>query len=105
MSRKLNWEKTRTEVQIAKYNREEYLVNEAKQDYYRLLEKNLWPVKGKHKGKPIISLDTSYLLWISKKFSGEVQTIARNELRKRQLANNENTKQAREKIKALRQNK
>ncbi len=105
MSRKLNWEKTRTEVQIAKYNKEQYQANEAKQDYYRLLEKGLWPIKGKHKGKPIKSLDTSYLQWIAQGFSGEPQTVARNELRKRQLSINEQTKQARERIKALRQTK
>ena len=105
MARRLNWDKTKTEVQIAKYNREQYEANEAKQDYYRLLEKGLWPIKGKHKGKPIKSLDTSYLQWIAEKFSGEPQTVAKNELRKRQFSINEQTKQAREKIKALRQSK
>jgi hypothetical protein len=95
---KMNWEKNRRNHALKEQIVSQAKENSAKADYYYLLEKGLWPVKGIHKGKPIKSLDTSYLEFIAKNFNGEVRELALNELRIRQ-----NT--ARNKIKALRQDK
>lgn len=105
MARKMDWEKARTNKVLADQIRAQAQEADAKADYYRLRDKGLWPVKGKNKGKPISSLDESYLKFIAQKFQGEPQTLALNELRKRKLIQDKQTNQARENIKALRQNK
>jgi hypothetical protein len=94
----LDWEKNRRNRVMKQQIAAQASERSAKSDYYVFLEKGLWPVKGIHKGKPIKSLDTSYLEFIVKNFNGEVKQIALKELNSRQ-----NT--ARNKIKALRQNK
>ncbi len=80
-------------------------------EYIKLLEQDLWPIKGKYRGKPIKSLPTSYFKFIIDKFNpGLIPNLCQQELTRRQdnpswnkpLTGNEKIQATREKIQALR---
>lgn len=97
---KIDWSSDRQRQLKYQIIRENAQKQSEKSDYYMMIKNDLWPVKGKHLGKPIKSLSESYLKFIIKNFdtNSEPRYLALIELEHRQHS-------ARKKIQALRQKK
>lgn len=114
MARRLNWEKNRQEKVLADSIRgswqDQKYDNIVESEFVKLLEKDIWPIKGKYKGTQIKALPTHYLQWIIKNFKiGVIQNVCREEIIRRTgvpetktKADKEKILKARAKIKALR---
>ena len=64
---KLDWTKNRAQ-HILNKSISSQIAENTKSDFSLLLKKGVWPIKGKHQGKRIESLSTSYLSWIKDNF-------------------------------------
>lgn len=84
----LDWNKSNQNKKIQDQKSNNVRYKKEQSDFWVFLEKGLWPVKGKHKGKPIVELNESYLQWIEKNFKGIPKKIASKELERRQKKKN-----------------
>lgn len=75
---KLDWDKNR---QNRILNQQRF--KDSHNDFFRFLNKGIWPVKGKHLGKKITDLDIGYLHWIKKNFNGPLKNTVINEIQRR----------------------
>lgn len=95
---KIDWSADRQRQLKYQIIRENAQSKSEKSDYYMMIKNGLWPVKGKHLGKPISSLPESYLKFIIENFdtNSESRYLALTEFEHRQHL-------VRKKIQALRQ--
>lgn len=80
----LNWGKNRQNKKIQEQLSNDIRRKQERSDFRIFLEKGLWPIKGKHKGKVISDLDENYLKWIRSNLKGIPKKLAAKELRRRQ---------------------
>lgn len=97
---KINWNKDRKNRLVHETIRSSIIDSMGSKTQPDMVRKGLWPINGKHKGKKITSLETSYLEFIKRTFrpTSLAHAVACEELEKRERVR-------KEKIKKLRQNK
>lgn len=88
---KINWNRSRQQALISKKQAENIQKNKSRQDFWVFLKKGLWPIKGKHKGKEISSLDEGYLRWVQTNLKGVPADLATKELDRRALDRSNST--------------
>jgi len=114
MAKRLNWNKNRQDKALADSIRGSWQDQKydsiVESEFVKLLEKDIWPIKGKYKGTPIKKLPSGYLNWIIKNFNtGVITNVCHEELIRRTgspvaktKADKQSLLKARAKIKALR---